>query len=98
MNIKERILFSMLSHGYVNERHTPIENARKGFKSNERKEVKKAMKELIRDDKIVRIKKTGHGADVFIDSERVKDVVNMPGIKEELNKNCFMKERFKKYL
>lgn len=88
----------MLSHGYVNERHTPIENARKGFKSNERKEVKKAMKELIKDDKIIRIKKTGHGVDVFIESQKVKDVINMPGISKFLQLNPFMRERLKKYL
>jgi len=40
LELKERILFNLLSHGYVGKKHTPLVNACKGFPKHEVDQVK----------------------------------------------------------
>ncbi|OEC84618.1 MULTISPECIES: hypothetical protein [Methanobacterium] len=94
---KEKVLFNLLAHGYINKRHTTIDNACKSFPKGEKNKAKHAINELILEG-IILVKKTHHGADIYINPKMIRDILEMPGIKALLEENRFLKGRFQKYL
>lgn len=67
------ILRKLYSSGVINERHTPRENATKGFPKSDIGGAKEALKELIKWD-YIKIKKTSHGEDVYLNIHLLKDI------------------------
>jgi hypothetical protein len=93
LGLKERILFDLLSHGYVGKKHTPIVNACKGFPKHEINKIKATIDELIAEGYLI-LKPTGHDPDISINQHKIKEIKEMDGIKEFLKKNPYYKGRF----
>jgi hypothetical protein len=91
--LKEKVLFNLLSHGYVGKKHTPIVNACKGFPKNEINRVKDTINVLIVEGYIV-LKPTGHDPDISINPKRLDEIKNMPGIRKFIEMNPYFKGRF----
>lgn len=54
-DIEKVILDKLLSHGYVGRKHTPEDNIPKGFPKHMYEEVRKALKNLVREGLVLRI-------------------------------------------
>ena len=59
MSIKKAILKKLLRHRYIGGKHTEIRNAMKGFPSHMLKQVKKEIKNLIKEDYLLSKPSTG---------------------------------------
>jgi len=67
------ILRRLYNSGEFNLRHTPIENATKGFPKSDIGRAKEALDDLIKWD-YIKIKKTHHGKDVYLNIKRKADI------------------------
>jgi len=67
------ILERLYTSGNINRAHTPIANATKGFPKSEIGEAKKRLRDLVKWD-YIKIKKTSHGDDVYLNIERKRDI------------------------
>ncbi len=71
--IKIKIIYSLNNGKYFNKRHTPIDNVCKRLRPIPCKDVKKAIKEL-RKEEIVNLKPTYHGADICLNVKKKKKI------------------------
>ncbi|MBR2558016.1 MAG: hypothetical protein IKE95_06600 [Methanobrevibacter sp.] len=81
---KIKIINSLNNGKYYNKRHTPMDNVCKRLTQIPCKKIKKAIKEL-RKEEIIKIKPTYHGADVSLNVKKKKE------IDEYLKKNLIKK-------
>jgi uncharacterized NAD(P)/FAD-binding protein YdhS len=93
LELKERILFNLLSHGYVGKKHTPLVNACKGFPKHEVDQVKGEIHNLVTGGYLV-LKPTGHGLDVSINPQRLSEIKKLPGMRKIIEMNPYIKGRF----
>lgn len=71
--IKIKIIYSLNNGKYYNKRHTPIDNVCKRLTPIPCKDVKKAIKEL-RKEEIVNLKPTYHGTDICLNVKKKKKI------------------------
>ena len=71
--IKIKIISSLNNGKYYNKRHTPIDNVCKRLTPIPCKDVKKAIKEL-RKEEIVNLKPTYHGTDICLNVKKKKKI------------------------
>lgn len=90
--LKERVLFNLLCHGYVGKKHTPIVNACKGFPKHEINKVKDEINDLLSEGYLI-LKPTGHDPDISINPKRLAEIKNMPGIRKFIKENPYLKGR-----
>lgn len=71
--VQRNILRRMYRDNIINEKHTPIENLKRGVPSHMRGEVEKEAHKLIKMGYIV-MKKTHHGIDVRLNHEVIAEI------------------------
>lgn len=71
--LKRFIVKKLFHHGYVGGRHTAVENLGKGLPGHERGDVKKAVKELVREGVVVE-KPTGYGLHVYLNPRKRREI------------------------
>ena len=71
--IEKTILTKMYRHGYIGGKHTSEDNIPKGLPKHVHGEVKKALKNLIRQGYIIP-KVTSYGLEVSLDSARISEI------------------------
>jgi hypothetical protein len=71
--LMRQILEKMIYHGCIGARHTSEDNIQKGFPERIRKEVKKALKELLRIGFVV-AKPTSYGIEVSVNPRKTKEI------------------------
>jgi len=81
MNIKIRILFNLLWSGYIGGRHTSVDNVIKNFPRNERKKAKKALKKCYNEGYLI-LKPTHYDQEISLNPRMIKEIRNIPEIKE----------------
>jgi len=72
-NIIKAILTKFHRHGYIGGKHTSIDNVPKGFPKHLYGKVKKATKELIKQNLII-IKPTAYGLQVSLNSHKMDEI------------------------
>ncbi|MFQ6056675.1 MAG: hypothetical protein ACE5J3_11920 [Methanosarcinales archaeon] len=72
-NLEIKILSKLRRNFYIGSRHTSEDNVIKGFPKHERKEVKKAVKKLIRKGYLIS-KPTSYGLEVSINPRRMHEI------------------------
>ncbi len=70
---EKKILKKMIDYRYIGEKHTSADNIPKGFPRNERGEVKKALKNLIREGYVLP-KITSYGLEVSLNPRRLSEI------------------------
>jgi len=93
LELKEIVLFNLLSHGYVGKKHTPIVNACKGFPKHKINLVKDAIDDLIAEGYLIP-KPTVHDLDISINPQKLNEIKNMTGIRKLIETNPYFKGRF----
>lgn len=78
-DIEKAILDKLLSHGYVGRKHTPEDNIPKGFPKHMYEEVRKALKNLVREGLVLQ-HPTAHGMDVALNKERTSEIKEILGV------------------
>lgn len=71
--IEEEILSKMLYAHFIGERHTSEDNIPKGFPKHERGDVKKALKNLIKQG-YVTPKITSYGLEVSLNPRKIEEI------------------------
>lgn len=71
--IEITVLRKMYLYGYIGKRHTSLDNLPKGFPKNERGNVDKAVKKLIKQNYIVK-KPTGYGVHCSLNAQKIKEI------------------------
>ena len=71
--VKIKIIYSLNNGKYNNKRHTPIDNVCKRLAQIPCKKVKKAIKEL-KKEQIIIIKPTYHGDDISLNVKKKKEI------------------------
>jgi uncharacterized NAD(P)/FAD-binding protein YdhS len=79
--IEKHILAKMLDYRFIGKKHTSADNVPKGFAKHERGDVKKALKNLIREGYVV-AKITSYGLEVSLNPRRLAEICNL--VKEPL--------------
>ncbi len=74
-DIRERILFFLYRNSYWQKRHTPKINICNKLSDIPCKYINKELKRLYKDE-FIRIKKTNHGEDVFLNIKKKKEIEN----------------------
>ncbi len=72
-DIKGFIVKKLFQHGYIGGRHTDIENLKKGLPGHFKGDVKKAAKELIKEEILVS-KQTSYGSHVSLNPHRREEI------------------------
>ena len=72
-DIEKKILEKMLYEHYIGGKHTSADNIPNGFPKHERGEVKKALKNLIREGYVIP-KITSYGLEVSLDPRRIREI------------------------
>lgn len=72
------ILAKMLRHGYIGGKHTSEDNIPKGLPKHIRGEIKKALKNLIREGYIIP-KITSYGTEVSLNPRRIVEIKEILG-------------------
>jgi hypothetical protein len=70
---EKAILAKMLRHGYIGGKHTSEDNIPKGLPKHIRGEIKKALKNLIREGYIIP-KITSYGTEVSLNPRRIAEI------------------------
>lgn len=73
--VKGFIVKKLFQHGYIGGRHTDIENLKKGLPTHFRGDIKKAAKELIKDE-ILLSKQTSYGHHVSLNPRKREEIQN----------------------
>ncbi len=71
--LKGFIVKKLFYHGYIGGRHTDIENLKKGLPGHLKGDIKKAAKELIR-EQIIITKPTSYGLHVSLNPDKRKEI------------------------
>jgi hypothetical protein len=71
--IEKKILTKMLYEHYIGDKHTSEDNIPKGFPKHERGNVKKALKQLIREG-YVNPKITSYGLEVSLNPRKIGEI------------------------
>lgn len=69
----KRILYKLRRNYYIGGRHTSEDNVIKGFPKHKRGELKKAVKNLIKNDYLIS-KPTSYGLGISINPEMMKEI------------------------
>ena len=69
----KRILYKLRRNFYIGGRHTSEDNAIKGFPKHKRGELKKAVKNLIKDGYLIS-KPTSYGLEISINPEMMREI------------------------
>ncbi|MDI6859387.1 MAG: hypothetical protein QMC85_02705 [Methanocellales archaeon] len=77
--IERKVLKKLMRHTYVGKRHTAKDNIPKGFPKDERGDVRKAIKSLVRNGYLIE-HPTSYGIHVSIDPARTDEVKEILGI------------------
>jgi len=77
---QKKILFKLKRNFYIGGRHTSEDNVIKGFPTNERGNLKKALKKLIQSGYLIP-KPTSYGLEISINPSRMKEINEI--LKEE---------------
>ena len=77
---QKKILFKLKRNFYIGKRHTSEDNVIKGFPTNERGNLKKALKKLIQSGYLIP-KPTSYGLEIAINPSRMKEINEI--LKEE---------------
>ena len=72
-DIRVTILEKMINHRFIGGKHTSIDNIPKGFPRNMIKEVKKEVKNLIKEGLII-AKPTSYGLEVSINPQKLREI------------------------
>ncbi|HLC75386.1 MAG TPA: hypothetical protein VJH88_06065 [Candidatus Nanoarchaeia archaeon] len=67
------IVKKLFHHGYIGGRHTDIENLKKGLPGHFRGDIKKAAKELIKEE-ILTAKQTSYGVHVSLNPRKREEI------------------------
>lgn len=70
---QKKILFKLKRNFYIGGRHTSEDNVIKGFPTNERGNLKKALKKLIQSGYLIP-KPTSYGLEISINPSRMKEI------------------------
>jgi len=70
---QKKILSKLKRNFYIGKRHTSEDNVIKGFPTNERGNMKKAIRKLIRSGYLTS-KPTSYGLELSIDPQRMKEI------------------------
>jgi len=70
---QKKILFKLKRNFYIGGRHTSEDNVIKGFPTNERGNIKKAIRKLIKSGYLIP-KPTSYGLELSIDPHRMKEI------------------------
>jgi hypothetical protein len=70
---QKNILFKLKRNFYIGGRHTSEDNVIKGFPTNERGNIKKALKKLVRSGYLIS-KPTSYGLEIAIDPRRMEEI------------------------
>lgn len=70
---QKKILFKLKRNQYIGGRHTSENNVIKGFPTNERGNLKKALKKLIKAGYLIS-KPTSYGLEIAINPSRMKEI------------------------
>ena len=70
---EKKILKKMIDYRFIGEKHTSADNIPKGFPKSERREIKKALKNLIREGYVVP-KITRYGLEVSLNPRLLAEI------------------------
>ena len=73
--IKGFIVKKMFHHGYIGGRHTDIENLKKGLPTHFKGDIKKGIKELVKEEIII-LKTTSYGLHVSLNPRKINEINN----------------------
>ena len=71
--VKGFIVKKLFQHGYIGGRHTDVENLKKGLPSHFKGEIKKAAKELIKEEILIS-KQTSYGHHVSLNPRKREEI------------------------
>lgn len=66
----------MFNYNYIGEKHTAIDDLPKSFPKDQRGDVKKTVKKLIKEGLVVR-KVTGYGQHCSLNHDRVDEIIEL---------------------
>lgn len=96
-DIGGEILLSLLKIGKVGGNHTSFKNIPKGFRSDQKKRVKKVARILIKEE-FINSHPTEYGEEISINPKKMSDIIKIPIIIDSCKNDPFLESRIKKYL
>lgn len=96
-DIRAGILLDLLKRRKIGKSHTSEDNITKGFPKSQKGIVKQVRDDLINED-FLSCKPTGYGRECSINPKKIKEIMNMPKIKETFKNDPFLQKRIMVYL
>ena len=76
--ISRGVLRKMFNYGYIGEKHTAIDDLPRSFPKDQRGDVKKTVKKLIKEGLVIP-KKTGYGEHCSLNHLRIDEIMKLIG-------------------